>query len=151
MTPKRRAVLAKAQKASARKRRKGRNKRIAAIGITSVAVLGVGVAGYAGRNYIATVARGGPKRDYVNLPTQLALPPGRSVTKIKGKSVRPIPKRSGAFRVDSGGTVAYVRRPRGLYDAKRRAGLVSGYEKKVRSKYDGMSPRTQRRRKAKRG
>lgn len=154
MTPRRRAALKRAQEASARKRRKGRNRKIAiGVGVTSAAVLGTATAAYLGRSYIDTLVRGGPRQLAFNpLPPQLALPPGKGTRKVVMRRPRPVHKRSGAWRVNSSGqVVAYVRRPRGTYDAKRRAGLIKGYERKIRSKYDGMSSRTQRRKRAKRG
>lgn len=167
MTPKRRAALAKAQAASARKR-KGRNRKVAILGgISAATVLGVGIAGYAGRRHIAHLVSGGSKTPrfdaYMAIPKQLALPAGTGVnthrnTKLVFKTPRQPAKRNGAFKVPSGGLPYYVKRPRGIYDANRRAGRVKGYERKVRSKYaaktfdgSGMSPRTQRRKKKNRG
>lgn len=166
MTPKRRAALAKAQKASARKRKGKRNRNILIGGATAATVLGVGIAAYAGRDYIKTVARGGSKTPrfdaYMSIPKQLALPPGTGELigkrKLVFKTPRQPPVRHGAFKVPTGGLPYYVRRPRGIYDANRRAGRVKGYYKVPRGKYStktfdgaGMSARTQRRRAKKRG
>lgn len=177
MTPKRRAALVKAQKASARKRKRSRNRKLLIGGATAATVFGIGTAAYLGRDYISTVARGGPRQSktprfdaYMALPKQLALPPGKGSRKTVFKTPRQPPIRRGAFRVNPSGEASYVRRPRGAYDAARRAGDVNGYGKKVRGvpykdpitgkrrKYAmktsdgvGMSARTQRRRNKKRG
>jgi hypothetical protein len=149
MTPKRKAALRKAQAASARKRRKGRNRKIA-IGAGIVGTVGIAtVAGLAGRDYVKHLRR--PYRPSSFMPThQLALPPGQTVTKVK-KVKRGVHHRKGVFKVDSSGTATYIKRNRPNYDWHRRKGFVKGYEKKVRSKYDGLSPRTQRRRNKNRG
>lgn len=139
--------ILKAQKVSARKRR-GIRKGVL-VGVGTAAVLGTGIAAL-GRNYIHTVSRGGPRPSAFNPTYQLALPVGHSVTKVK-RQKRAIPERKGVFKVNSEGTGWYVKRNRPNYDWHRRKGFVPGYEKKIRSKYDGMSERTQRRRRANRG
>lgn len=149
MTPKRKAALAKAQAASARKRRKTRNKRIA-VGAGVVGTVGVlSVAGVAGHSYVKHLRR--PYRPSAFTPThQLALPPGRSVTKVR-KEKRAVHVRKGVFKAHATGPAWYVKRNRPNYDWLRRKGFEPGYEKKVRTSYDGLSPRTARRRAKNRG
>ena len=150
MTPKRKAALRKAQAASARKRRKGRNRKIA-IGAGIVGTVGIAaVAGYAGRDYVKHIARGGPRPSAFTPVHQLALPPSQKVTKVY-KAKRGVHHRSGVFKVNSAGTATYIKRNRPNYDWHRRKGFIKGYEKKVRTKYAGLSPRTQRRRNKNRG
>jgi hypothetical protein len=62
MTPRRKAALKKAQAASARKRKRASNKRIAVGAGIAGGVLGVAVAGYATHSYIKKLGQGGPQK-----------------------------------------------------------------------------------------
>lgn len=141
MTPKRRAALAKAREASARKRRRQRRKNIAKGAVGAVTVVSLAGAGYKAGNYYRQGAalaglqpsvKWSSSKELVHVTGQ-----GRTYTQVKKKPKYPKqPKRPKyhVFKVDKKGTAKSTTMTRVLYDRSRRAGLVAGYERKPRPK-----------------
>lgn len=138
MTPRRRAALAKAREASARKRRKSRNRRAAIGAVTVVSLAGASYS--AGKYYKQGAALAGMapsvkwsnSKELVHVTGQ-----GKTYTTVKRPLKRPrTVKRAKyhVFKVGSGGKITSTTTTRILYDRQRRAGLVSGYERKTRSR-----------------